>query len=140
MNIESFTGDHRFLSNFWPVVVKLDGGEYRSVEHAYQAAKTLDLKNRRKIRNLPTAAGAKQLGKKIKIRPYWDIIKVDVMLGLLRQKFAKGSPLADKLLATDQSHLEEENYWGDTYWGVCKGVGKNKLGRLLMFVRDELRP
>ena len=28
--------------------------------------------------------------------------------------------------------------WGDVFWGVCKGKGKNRLGRILMAVRQEL--
>jgi predicted NAD-dependent protein-ADP-ribosyltransferase YbiA (DUF1768 family) len=34
--------------------------------------------------------------------------------------------------------LIEENTWGDTFWGICKGQGENHLGRLLMQIRDEL--
>lgn len=39
--ISEFQGQYRFLSNFWPAVVQLDGIYYPTVEHAYQAAKTL---------------------------------------------------------------------------------------------------
>lgn len=37
--IKGFFGEYRFLSNFWPAKVFLDGEEYPSVENAYQAAK-----------------------------------------------------------------------------------------------------
>lgn len=37
--IRSFTGTHRFLSNFHPAPVLLDGVVYPTVEHAFQAAK-----------------------------------------------------------------------------------------------------
>lgn len=57
--IGSFTGPHRFLSNFWSVAIAFEGHSYRTVEHAFQAAKTFDEDERRRIRNEPDAGGAK---------------------------------------------------------------------------------
>ena len=37
--IDSFDGDNRFLSNFWPVEIVHKGHRYATSEHAYQAAK-----------------------------------------------------------------------------------------------------
>ena len=34
--------------------------------------------------------------------------------------------------------LIEGNTWGDTFWGQVDGKGENKLGKLLMKIRDEL--
>lgn len=59
------------------------------------------------------------------------------MEDLLRQKFSK-TPLRRLLLATGEAELIEGNTWGDTYWGVCHGVGQNHLGCLLMKIRGEL--
>ena len=71
-------------------------------------------------------------------RDNWSRIKNDVMLKLLRRKFVSGSHYATLLLDTGGAELIEGNTWGDTYWGVCDGVGENHLGKLLMLVRDEL--
>lgn len=61
--IDSFTGEYRFLSNFHPSSVFLDGDLYRSVEHAFQAAKCVDLDMRSKFREPAlTAGGAKTVG------------------------------------------------------------------------------
>ena len=60
------------------------------------------------------------------------------MLTGLRKKFADPE-LRNLLLATGDEELIEGNYWGDTYWGVCNGVGQNKLGKLLMQVREEIK-
>src|SRR4051812_3493915 len=128
--IERFSGDYRFLSNFYPAKVDLDGVSFSSVEHAYQAAKTLDLGERRKVRNCVTAGEAKKMGQNVQLRPNWDGLKLQVMLDLLRQKFAK-PPLREELLATGEAELVEGNTWGDRYWGVVNGVGKNHLGTLL---------
>jgi predicted NAD-dependent protein-ADP-ribosyltransferase YbiA (DUF1768 family) len=41
------------------------------------------------------------------------------------------------LIDTGNEELCEFNTWGDTFYGVCNGVGKNILGKLLMEIRDE---
>lgn len=136
--ITSFQGEHRWLSNFHPCTVTWDG-PYPSVEHAYQAAKSLVKAERDRVRACPTPADAKRAGRTLTIRPDWDAVKLRVMAHLLRQKFAPGSALAARLLATGDAELVEGNGWGDTYWGVCDGVGQNHLGLMLMQIRDELR-
>ncbi len=136
MAITSFTGFYSFLSNFFAVRVTLDAHEYPSVENAYQAAKTLHYARRIELQTC-SAAQAKRIGRSLPLRADWEQIKEQVMLDLLRQKFTHPS-LALRLLETGDQDLVEGNYWGDTYWGVCRGVGKNRLGMLLMQVRSEL--
>jgi ribA/ribD-fused uncharacterized protein len=130
---------HRFLSNFFPVYGT-------TVEHLYQAEKTLDLELRQRILALPASEAftARKLGRDLVLRPDWEEIKRDVMLGLLRWKFAPGTDLAKMLLATGEQMLIEGNWWHDNYWGTCGCMrcgnkGKNVLGELLMQVRDEAR-
>jgi ribA/ribD-fused uncharacterized protein len=143
-DITRFSGEYAWLGNFFPVVVELDGELYPSVESTYQAAKTLDPAKRREISDAPAAGKAKRLGRQVKLRGDWESIKLDVMKGLLRQKFSE-SPLKEKLLDTYPLGLAEGNAWGDSWWGVCypdlvsTGVGENMLGKLLMEVREELR-
>jgi ribA/ribD-fused uncharacterized protein len=136
--IESFSGDYRFLSNFFRATrtIILDGVEYWSIEHAYQAAKTLDYTERAQFR-FGTPSEAKRLGKTVKIRQDWEHVKEDFMLDFLRQKFID-TDLEEKLVSTGDAELIEGNYWGDVYWGVCKGIGLNRLGVLLMQVRSEI--
>ena len=136
--VHGFFGPYRFLSNFHLVNVELDGEIYRSTEHAYQAAKTLNLDERRLIQLAPLPRDARRLGQTVQIQPSWDQLKFTVMYELTCQKFAN-DPLMTKLLDTGAAHLEETNTWGDTYWGVCNGIGKNNLGKILMFVREDLR-
>lgn len=135
--IDDFRGEYRWLSNFHLVKVELDGALYSSTENAYQAAKTLDLDMRRVFR-VCTPSESKRHGKALTLRPDWESVKVSVMLGLLRQKF-QHPELKQKLLATGDIELIEGNWWNDTFWGVCRGVGQNWLGRLLMQVRSELQ-
>lgn len=137
--IDKFTGKHFFLSNFYdPAPVVFEGLSYRTTEHAYQAAKVLDVEERRRIQEAATPGIAKKLGRTVTLREDWDAVKDEVMLYLCRQKFQEPT-LRRQLLATGFRKLVEGNHWGDVYWGVCKGVGKNRLGETLMRIRDEIR-
>lgn len=136
MAIEEFQGQFRFLSNFVPASVMLDGVRYATVEHAFQAAKTLDPKERELFQNI-NPAEAKKRGRQVKIREDWEKVKISVMRDLLKQKFSKGM-YKEKLVATGNQELVEGNYWGDVFWGVCRGEGQNNLGKLLMEIRDSL--
>lgn len=144
MSIKSFTGEYSVLSNFAPTPVTYRGLTFPSVEHAYQAAKTTDLEQRRIIANLKTAAKAKRYGRTLDLRPDWEQVKVPIMKALLRQKFSNSgdSALIDArrvLLETGDEHLEEGNTWGDNFWGTVDGIGLNMLGKLLMEVRNEIK-
>lgn len=135
--IRSFTGEYRWLSNFWPVTVTFDGQSYKSVEHAYQAAKSLDPKVRKRIQRAGTAADAKRLGSKITLRSDWERVKDLVMILLVRRKFAHPH-LRELLIATDDVPLIHGNDHGDTYWGTYRSNGLNRLGEILTYVRKEL--
>lgn len=139
--IWQFEGKHRFLSNFYPAQVCYEEQWYPAVEHAYQAAKTLDKDIRLAIAGLEKAGDAKRYGNghKVQLREDWETIKLHLMYGLVMQKFIRHRELATMLLSTGDSYLEEGNYWRDTYWGVCNGVGYNHLGLILMDVRHHVR-
>lgn len=136
--IDSFSGEYRFLSNFWPSEVELDSVLFPTVEHAYQAAKTLDKFERLEVLECNTPKHARTKGRKVTVRSDWEDVKIDIMTSLVRQKFTKHEDLKEKLLATKNCELIEENYWGDTFWGVCKEEGKNNLGKILMKIREEI--
>lgn len=139
MKIEQFSGSNRFLSNFFPCLVSLNGVDYASVEHAYQAAKTLDAEERETVRQMPTAGKAKRAGKKVTLRADWPEVKISIMADLLRQKFGNNNAsLRAELLSTGNSELIEGNNWGDQFWGICNGVGRNELGKAIMRVRQEV--
>jgi ribA/ribD-fused uncharacterized protein len=161
--VKGFFGDYQFLSNFWPCHVILDGISYKSVELAYQASKwkagadreyftrctslqSIEYNRTRIGINAiaQTGSGASVDGGTHVSAPNgyapdeWNTVKISIMRSLLEQKFdAKMNPeLRAQLLATGTKHLEEMNWWGDTFWGTNKeGKGENMLGRLLMEVR-----
>ncbi|KKL19333.1 hypothetical protein LCGC14_2466550 [marine sediment metagenome] len=140
--IDRFDGTYRFLSNFYvlPKPITHDGIIYPTTEHAFVAAKTLDFKKRFEISKIPaTEAGkAKRVGRTLVLRPEWEKAKTRIMYELVLLKFVLNQDLRWKLLDTYPSRLVEGNTWGDTYWGVCQGVGQNKLGSILEIVRQQL--
>lgn len=133
-----FAGQYRFLSNFWEVPILFEGRVYPSVENAYQAAKTLDPKGREFYENV-SPRDAKRYGHSVMYtRKDWEQVKTSIMLELLQQKF-RDLVLRQKLVETWPAELIEGNWWHDHVWGVCQGRGENRLGELLMYVRDICR-
>jgi len=136
--IDRFTGDYHFLSNFYPSRVEYAGNTYPSAEHAYQAAKAINTNDRAKIRKAETPKEAKRLGCKIKLRRDWESVKLAVMKDVVLSKFIQNRDLRHKLIMTGDEELVEGNDWGDTYWGRVDNKGQNKLGTILMQVREQL--
>lgn len=130
--IKNFSGEYAFLNNF----AKLPGGA--TVEHYFQAAKATTHKDAMWILKAASPGEAKRRGHSVQLRDDWESAKLQVMLELLRKKF-EFEEFRKQLLATGEEQLVEVNNWGDKYWGVCKGVGCNWLGKLLEQVRSEIR-
>lgn len=136
--IYRFHGDYRWCSNFAPVSIRMGSDLYPSVEHAYQASKTIDPIERAWFRNALTAGQAKRLSKQLTLREGWHDIKEGIMRELTRQKF-KQPYYRELLIQTGQAYIEEGNYHGDIFWGVNlrTGKGDNRLGQILMQHRYE---
>ena len=138
--IREFQGENRWLSNFWPSEVLYGGVKYPTVEHFYQAMKTKDVDVRIKIASLASPAEAKRFGKRLELRSDWLDIRDAVMRRGLELKFPSNRKwLGWRLVETNDTELIEGNSWGDTYWGVCNGVGENVLGNMLMRRRWEIK-
>lgn len=140
--IEGFTGRYAFLSNFYGSPFYANDIKYRTVEHWFQAHKSLEFHDY--IRQAGTPKEAKARGRKTKLRSDWEIIKTSVMLEGLVRKFQSSEILSSNLLNTYTAILVEGNHWHDNFWGncYCKNClsieGKNILGQLLMVVRSNL--
>ena len=63
------------------------------------------------------------------------------MYEAVTNKFTRNLGLKKDLLATGDEDLIEGNKHNDTYWGVnaVSGYGQNKLGKILVRVREEIR-
>ena len=141
--IDSFEGKYEFLSNFYESPFEWQGIHYPTSEHAFQAAKVINPATRLKIAAAPTPGQAKRMGRQVELRADWEEVKEDIILLALRLKFSDRD-MAKKLLATGDEYLVEGTWWHDRYWGICScpvcgGRGKNRLGYLLMKVREELK-
>lgn len=138
-HVMRFDGKYFFLSNFYPAEVEFEGITYCTSENAFQASKSLDKKVRESFANY-TPGKAKREGRAINpLRGDWEKVKVDIMRSILKIKFSDPI-LRKKLLDTDGLFLMEGNTWGDLYWGTdLPGRGMNKLGNLLMEIREEIK-
>ena len=137
--INSFRGEYRFLSNFYPCTVLYEGVEYPSSEHAYVAAKTLDEDERKKISQIESASEAKRYGRYgLNLREDWEDVKISIMREIVLYKFTHNDELRNKLIETIPHDLEEGNTHGDMIWGTVDGIGQNHLGKILMSVRNKL--
>ncbi len=121
--------------------------EFKTGEHAFAAMKFWgsDFDHFLNIVGAPDPNSAKALGRSRKhpLRPDWEVVKLDLMAAITREKYSLGRSEAHLLLKTGDAYLCEGTYWADEVWGVAldqKGLpGRNWLGTLLMARRAELR-
>jgi ribA/ribD-fused uncharacterized protein len=156
---DSAESKHKFMSNFYPCnvtlpkeeielasgeIVRLPAIDFKSTEQAYMAWKTIDYKTRKKIAEM-TPGDAKKFSHQddFPIRPdYSNEGRLEAMRIVVEQKFSDRNPeLRQRLLDTKNAALAEGNNWGDTFFGLdlTTGEGENHLGKILMYVRDNLR-
>ena len=143
---------YNFLSNYYETPITHNDIEFADVERAYQyvKAKTFkDTSSAEKILCSTSPSVAKHIGSTVKNfnMKDWTCVREDAMLQLLRIKFAPGSDLAKKLLATSGKSLAEAGKSDSYSIGMTlydkelfntEKWTKNVLGQLLMKVRDEL--
>lgn len=139
--IKFYSVSHAYgeLSNFFPCEFKLKGKTWRSVEHYFQAQKFSGTPYEQKIYKSNTPHQAAQFGRsrKFKIRSDWEKIKDNIMYEALLAKFKQNKYLLDILISTGDALLVE-NSLTDNYWGCgTNGKGLNKLGKLLIKVREQ---
>ena len=137
--IDKFDGEYAFLSNFYEAPVAWEGITYPSNEHAFQAAKSLNPARRLEVAAAATPGKAKRMGRTLQLRSDWEKVKYNIMLEIVLAKFHQHADLAEALLDTGDAELIEGNWWNDTTWGVCNGIGTNWLGKILMSVRAQLK-
>ncbi len=129
------------FSNFSQHAVFLKGRIWPTAEHFYQAQKFADMPDEEEIRRCPSPMLAKRsaAGRKEHRRSNWPDIKKQIMLDVLRAKFTQHPDLEALLLESGDrtlvEHTEQDSFWGDG----GDGSGRNRLGCLLMQVRQELR-
>ena len=133
--------EHGCFSNFARSWFKLKGKSWPTVEHYFQAMKFPGTEYESEIREAKAPMLAKRLGRSRKqpLRKDWESVKDGVMRAAVLAKFEQHEDLRAVLLGTGEARLVEHTA-SDSYWGDGgDGSGKNKLGQILMSVREELR-
>lgn len=136
-------GPYFEFSNFAPFGFVEDSVSWPTVEHYFQAQKFPGPEHanyRERIRTAGSPQHVKTLGqtRDVPIRSDWDDVKETIMQKALRQKFVN-APLRELLVGTGKRLLVENSPY-DRYWGCGRnGKGKNRLGVLLMELREESR-
>ena len=153
-----FFGGQCTLSNFHMSDFDIDGVMYNTSEKFY-------VKQKAEFANDPAAVAAvmkaetpqeckrisENLNKNINMKAWMDTMAEKVMMDGVKAKFAQNKKLCDYLVNTKDKLLVEANardiYWScglptkedeDTLLDDTKWPGKNKLGDILMTVRDTL--
>lgn len=127
------------FSNFYKAKIFIDGKWWASTEHYYQAMKTTNIDEQDLIRSFPSCFLARLAGQKVTLREDFDQVKDSIMMRALEAKFTQHKDLQDILLNTNDEELVEDSPV-DFYWGCGKdGSGQNKLGKLLIELRNQLR-
>jgi len=132
------------LSNFSAFNLRYKGFLFATSEHAYQWSKFRPPNDGGiafLIRIASSAHDAFKLAEEhYKFRrPDWNEIKDNIMLDILRHKAKQHEYVRRKLLETGDRVLIEDS-WRDDYWGWGSNKdGKNRLGKLWMQVREEIR-
>lgn len=74
-----------------------------------------------------------------RLRPDWEAVKEDIMREAVTAKFTQHADLRRLLLETGDAelveHTENDRYWADG----GDGSGLNRLGAILMEVREKLK-
>ncbi|MBM7783738.1 NADAR family protein [Tenggerimyces flavus] len=129
------------LSNFAPYPLLIDAVEWPTSEHLFQASKFADTPYAEEIRRAPNPMEAARLGRDHTrgMRRDWYGVRDAVMKKALLAKFTQHGDLRALLLSTGDAllveHTKNDRYWGDG----GDGSGRNRLGLLLMEVREQLR-
>jgi N-glycosidase YbiA len=132
------------FSNFSPHPIEVDGLDWQTVEHYYQAQKFVATENERLIqviRDAQTPMEAAQIGRDrtLKLRCDWEEVKQQVMWQGVLTKFLTHTDIQAILLDTGDRLIVEDSPT-DYYWGCGQDkTGQNQLGKILMNVRQEIR-
>lgn len=131
------------FTNFYPSSVIINKRVWPTIEHYFQAQKFVGTPYEQYIQQLSSPMEAFKFSRNPKVanwlRADWNEVKDDIMKHALLCKFEQNERLREKLLGTKKKKLIEHTF-NDSYWGDGgDGSGLNKLGKLLMEVRDIMR-
>jgi ribA/ribD-fused uncharacterized protein len=148
-------GEFRNFSNMSEHRIEIDGQQFPTVEHYFQAMKAKEFKDDEmyeKIVKAKSAKAVKALGKKVKgfEKEVWDAKKDGFMQTGIKAKFVQHPELRKQLQDTEGRMIGEANA-RNTYWGIGTSMssekskhpekwrGQNRIGKILMDLRTEFQ-
>lgn len=137
----SVSDDYGEFSNFAPFPIEVKGKRWPTSEHYFQAQKFAGTERAEEIRKAKSPMVAARMGRsrKHRLRKDWESVKDNVMREGVLARFTQHADLRELLLSTGAAilveHPENDSYWGDG----GDGSGRNRLGQILMEVRETLR-
>lgn len=130
-----------YMSNFSKHPIVVNNKFYATSEHYFQSKKFEGTVHEERVRlaNSPMIAAIMGRNKNSPLRKDWEQVKDQIMYKALEEKFNQHPDICEKLLSTGNAilieHTKNDSYWADG----GDGTGLNKLGLLLMRLRDEFR-
>lgn len=148
-------GEFRTFSNQAEYPIQISDVRFPTVEHYFQATKAKEFGDDEiyeKILKTPSGKAVKALGKKVKnfIKESWDDKRLEIMMRGVKAKFVQHPELQKQLMATGSRPIGEADA-RDSFWGigtsenteksadVAKWKGQNRLGKIIMALRDEFK-
>lgn len=129
------------FSNFADFPIQLEGREWPTTEHYFQAQKFAGTHHEEAIRLAASPSAAARMGRERSrpLRRDWESVKDDIMREAVLAKFEQHPDLLSLLLSTGDAEIVEHTR-NDSYWGDGgDGSGLNMLGRILVEIRERLR-
>ena len=147
--------DTKMFSNMHEAPVQIDGMTFPTVEHYFQWSKAKmfgDAEAQAKILKTPSPKSVKAYGKKVKNfdEEAWKEKRDSVMEVAVKAKLMQHPDILKKLRETGTRPIAEADPRGK-YWGIgtsadtskakdpSRWPGENKMGKILMRLRDELK-
>ena len=147
--------DHKEFSNMHEAPIQVDGITFPTVEHYFQWSKAKmfgDVEIQNKILKTASPKSVKSYGKKVKgfDEEAWNEKKDSVMRTAVKAKLMQHPDILKKLRDTGTRPIAEADPRGK-YWGIgtsaetskakdpSRWPGQNKLGKILMELRDEVK-
>ena len=146
-------GEFKTFSNQAVYPIQISDVRYPSVEHYYQAMKAKEFGDEqiyKKILDTPSGKAVKALGEKIANvhTEIWDAKRLEIMMRGVKAKFVQHPELQKQLVATGERQIGYADA-RDSFWGIgtaetteksgdpTKWKGQNRLGKIMMALRDE---
>lgn len=129
------------LGSWAPYAFRLEGQEWPTVEHYFQALKFREAEYQERIRAAKSPKEARKLGrsKRQPLREDWKKVREVVLTRAIYTRARTYNQLAAALLETGDKTLVENNAY-DYFWGCGRDRrGENRYGKVLMKVRARLR-